>query len=379
MTYFFSRTLARRDRFRSPSDPNTFRQLAIGAGGFILEKAGEQAFNYISQKATEIYTNSTSAQQGVFIKQEKVPNWKSDVKQPSPKTPTASGAITNSYNVTNTTTTQGYYPYGHRPGQVYKYAMVNYRGRRRMAYRPRRVIPRRNKGYTSTRGFYRAAANKVSVEKKFVDQALGVSAFDDGDAWQPALFAPNNNYINGVQQGTGASERLGEQTTLRSIQLDLEIQPDSVNAPVDPSNFVPPTGMRIEIVLLQDKQCNGTIAAAANIFTFTSEAGSLINMSNRQRFKIMKRWTIMVNSDMAGTNTADTLVFQYPKSVLKYYGKMKMPIFQSGTEFTNATMRSNGISLWYKVNGGKWTSNIGTPQEVDVQMNIKSRVRYTDQ
>jgi len=97
--------------------------------------------------------------------------------------------------------------------------------------------------------------------------------------------------VNGLQPGTGASQRIGKKCTMKSIQLRM-----CIGAGIAGANVF--RGM-CRVMFIYDKQTNATAPTVAQILEATT-ADSPMNMDNRDRFTVLYDRQFAI--DQAGGN-----------------------------------------------------------------------------
>lgn len=202
----------------------------------------------------------------------------------------------------------------------------------------------------------------TTKEKKFLDTVLTHTPTND-NLWERAIDSLNN-----LPQGAGVSDRLGEKVTLTTIGLNFDVYVNGVLSTGDETD-----PKRVCIALVLDKQSNGTggTVVAGDIFENTQSASSFLNMENSHRFKVLRRWDVILNSHYLGATTGHEI--GYDSAMIKVHKKCKIPIMQSGATATLAAIKSNNISVWM------FSSSSG-PGGVhkNATMNGRARVRYVD-
>lgn len=264
-------------------------------------------------------------------------------------------------------------------------------GFRRRTFRKGRLTPRM-KGTYRTGGFYSKRANRVNIERKFLDyQGVNNVAFLQGDAsWNgvgmvPATATGTTLCFPTLAQGTGVSERLGQVVNVKSIQFDMDVFPVNeqikVEDPGDLSDISPPETIRVEVALIFNRQTNGAAGTNSEIFDDPGYVYSDMNLDNRKRFKVIRRWTLNymphVQSTTDGTGLTK-ITWVWDRKTIKMFKKMNVPIIQNGTGASVSTLRSNSFQLYWCVGGGAYTTPTTPVVYNTVQMNFSCRVRYTD-
>lgn len=123
-----------------------------------------------------------------------------------------------------------------------------------------------------------------SAELKFFDVNQAIVAI-------PAGLATNISTLNLVAQGTGPRDRVGRQFTVKSIDIKINLGAQwAIPAAVVPNVFS--WSYRVDLFL--DKQCNGALPLAADMYDTTIGAvaptNRFLNTSNEARFQLLKRW-----------------------------------------------------------------------------------------
>lgn len=189
--------------------------------------------------------------------------------------------------------------------------------------------------------------------------SLGEWKFLDLHASFSVSTTPALILVNGMQQGTSASTRVGSKIAIRSLEYRSYLQ--------SPSGTGDEQLCRIMFIL--DRQPNGAAPTAITDILVESTVTSPRNLANRKRFKIMwdKTYTI---GDPAGENVNTGC----PTSrFLKFYMKFRRPIvvdYNSGNAGTIADISTNSV---YMCTVG--TSIAGNGAAAGVYF---TRIRFTD-
>jgi len=192
------------------------------------------------------------------------------------------------------------------------------------SYKRPKVIP----GYTRTGGFYKFARGSRSgfkAEVKFFDTDLDF-LFDQ------TAEVPATGQLALIPQGDTQSTRDGRQATIKSLQLRAIM----TYAPA--ASTAGTTDCWLWLVL--DTQTNGAAAAITDVFTSNAAWDNMINLSNSDRFKILKKWKFHFQSQ-AGVSGA----YQQVTKPLEYYKKCNIPMQWSSTTGAITEIRSNNIFL----------------------------------
>jgi len=111
-----------------------------------------------------------------------------------------------------------------------------------------------------------------SVECKFFDLPLTVGTFGVGwtDISTQAFVSP----FSGIIQGTGPSQRVGRKIRVIGVVVRL---------------IALANGAPLAFDLVIDKQCNGTVATAAQVYLTPADPASFPNPFEETRFQYLKR------------------------------------------------------------------------------------------
>lgn len=126
-----------------------------------------------------------------------------------------------------------------------------------------------------------------SVECKFFDTNIAVNGVK-----QTWTQIDNLNVLAGIVQGTGASQRVGRKIKVVGIVIRYDFFYGVGSVCFD---------------LIRDKQCNGIVATATQIYSQPTSYGGLPNPFEESRFQFLKR-TELRNPAQALTNQAGTPV-----------------------------------------------------------------------
>jgi len=154
-------------------------------------------------------------------------------------------------------------------------------------------------------------------ELKYVDYTNTGTAFTDSG---------NIFIINGLQPGTGASQRIGKKVTMRSLLFRVSIAANAPGAIVFQGN--------VRALIVYDKQTNATAPTVANILEIASGV-SPMNMDNRDRFVVLMNKTVPI--DQSGGHQSGQM---------RFYKKLSLPvIFNNGAAGTVADITSGSVYM----------------------------------
>lgn len=180
-------------------------------------------------------------------------------------------------------------------------------------------------GYTRTSGYYGRYAGMGGRELKFFDTALGFTFDTTGEV-------PTTGQLVLIPQGVTESTRIGRKCVIKSITIRGGISSNISTATSSATTC--------HLFLVLDKQCNGAAANATDVLTSTSFSSALRNLSNSERFKIMKRWDVTLASQ-AGVQGA----FDNARRFINWTKKCNIPIEYSSTTGMITEIRSNNLFL----------------------------------
>jgi len=161
-----------------------------------------------------------------------------------------------------------------------------------------------------------------------------------------------------VAQGDGQNERIGHKICIKKAMFRLRV--NLLN-----QASATPTGATLRILIVLDKQCNGAVAAVADIITDADVYG-FNNLDNTDRFVILKdKWVTVNPMTFASTGPTNALNEKFVKINIP----LNIPINYNATASTGAlsTQRSNNILVCAASTSVNNVSLTGT-----------YRIRYTD-
>lgn len=226
-------------------------------------------------------------------------------------------------------------------------------------------ISRGSRGFVRTSGYYgrfrptfrRRRGLLNYPEKKFRDSGqLNIAVVNTG-----TLAVPS---INLVPVGTAQSEMIGRKIVIKRINIRMKVDLDGKDTVASPD-----TGEGVmRILLVQDKQCNGTGLSNTTDLLTTANIYSYMNLENSKRFKILKEWTEPMSSPIG----VETGTYFYGSNVhwINWSKRCNIPIdysVQGGGSRTIAEVKSNNIFI-FAISDSSNT----------MKVSILTRIRYTD-
>lgn len=174
--------------------------------------------------------------------------------------------------------------------------------RRRLS---RRQPMRRGAGLRPTyRGWnVRSLNRRAGPEWKYRDTSIGT---DTGYITQDASHEAFHPII-ALSQGAGPTQRLGEQVSVRSIQMNVAFECSATTADL------------VRIMLVLDRQPNSTLALISDVLS--TSGATTINCQSQRKLENRKRFKILLDKRIP------TSVSNYtPYVTRKYYLKFKKPV-----------------------------------------------------
>lgn len=172
-----------------------------------------------------------------------------------------------------------------------------------------------------------ASLRDVPPELKFFDTALAFNFDATGEV-------PATGQLTLIPQGDTESTRDGRIAYIKSIQ----IRGAAVYNAVSGGQTVSSSALYLALVL--DTQANGAAAAITDVFTSSAMQSNMLNLNNSQRFRIIKKWELPINS-MAGVSTNWGVV----TVLVNFYKRCNIKIDWSSTAGAISELRSNNLFL----------------------------------
>lgn len=161
--------------------------------------------------------------------------------------------------------------------------------------------------------------------------------------------------LNGVAQGTDYTNRIGRKIIMKSLLFRATLFPSTTASAV--------YGATLRVMLVYDCQTNATTPAITDFFAGGTYLEAM-NLTNRDRFKVIKDWIVPVE---AGVYTASSLTAGSPKNhCLKMFKKMSMDEIFGGTAATVGSIQTGGLFLVLIASAANWN------------IDYASRVRFID-
>jgi len=251
-----------------------------------------------------------------------------------------------------------YYEMGHGPSP-----QKRARARAALASYRKFTVPKKYQGYLRTGGFYgrynrfdQRVMRGLGVEKKFLDTACNDPSLDT--TWTQVATGSS---IHVIPQGTTGSTRIGRKVTLTDINLHGHAGSGSTN-----DVETAPVPIQVKVAVVLDRQANGAVPAATDIWTTSTSVNSFLNLANKGRFKILYMWNETLHPTAgAGAGDAEN-DWAGELKIINWSKKVKIPIEFDSTTGAITEVKSNNITIWTCA-----SSAVGS-------VTLTSRVRYTD-
>lgn len=259
--------------------------------------------------------------------------------------------------------------------RAYQAAMGHSSAYERSAKRFRAANNQRTGGYVGfTTGTNRGGRSCTPaggvVELKFLDSTTaGTQTPAAPNVWE-RISLSGNNTIHKLAQGTGENQRVGRKVRIKKILATVTVTMPKIAAAAAATAKLSAVDEG-RLCLVMDRQSNGTLAPALDIFEKNSFQ-SYRNLANQERFVVLWDKTIMCNNEnfqeFYDTGTA-ALGGAAPEYAVKTWKINKGTDYV--VEFTGATgasgeVTSNSIFWMFISKHGKF------------QVNLETRIRYCD-
>lgn len=186
-------------------------------------------------------------------------------------------------------------------------------------------------------------SNPVRAEHKFIDTIATIAI-----PFTNSTFA-GVGLLNGCQQGSDASNRIGRKICMTSILFRWSASLGSTST----------GGSPLRIVIVYDKQANGAAPVPLDIFQ-NNDFESNLNLNNRDRFLVLSdvyTQSMSANGEFATGG--------------KIYKKLNLEtVFNSGSAGTIGDITSGSIYAW--------VSQINTIGTANASFQVACRIRFTD-
>jgi len=198
--------------------------------------------------------------------------------------------------------------------------------------------------------------------------------------WGTAGASPTSGSLCVPPQGTGSGERIGRSIKLRTIRFKGTLAYGNW-APGSALPYYPATRVRVLVVL--DKQCNGTLAAGNDVLESGSSSLDVMfyahqNTSTLGRFKIlMDKHYVLQNPNFTSYNGSSVTNANSITVPIKFSWTPKVPLnihFNSGTSAAVTNLVDHNIFVLAGASCWPFDATYGIP--VDIQ--YRSRAYFMD-
>lgn len=221
-------------------------------------------------------------------------------------------------------------------------------GTMKLVYDPNRVRNARMRGRgRKYKKIFPKISNNVKRYVKTVVKNTGERKYIDYSVNGALPATHNYMLLNGLQQGTTPSQRVGRKVQMKSVELSGYVTESSSNQ-----------GW-FYMALIYDIDADGSAFTYQDVYTTAPTSGDIRNLNNSDRFKVIKRWKVYLN---ANSNERSK------NAPIDFYKKIDLPVeFNGGNAGTVADIQTGSLYLYYTSDDRATTSLI-----------LQTRVRYTD-
>lgn len=199
-----------------------------------------------------------------------------------------------------------------------------------------------------TGGFYGSYTKRGRAELKVIDVAATAITVTP---------AASLTLLNGCSAGTDYLNRIGRKIIMKSILIRGTINPAS--------GASRPIGDIVRAMVFWDLQANSVAPVLGDILQSTADVNSPMNLTNRDRFKIVQDKFIVMNPDTYTTGAptgGNPITRNY-----KLYKKCNQEVIFSGTGFTVGNIQTGSLFMLVISQGTSLTT-----------YTLTSRVRFED-
>lgn len=233
----------------------------------------------------------------------------------------------------------------------------------------------------------RSVMRFVAPEKKFFDVIYTAYTLAPGNPLiGPIMNEDLAGNTGGIIQGSGATQRIGSKIALESIQLKLVARtPCFILANMTTAAHVP-VNPQYRVVLIHDKQANGTVASVADIFSDDTSsiandgATQSRNLSNISRFSILYDKVHTLKRHFDGTTTS--MAFASTEKVININKKFKKPVvieYAVGSpDGIASVVRKHQFLLAVLPAATDFRGTLGTPTDRNLIVDGGCRLRFSD-
>ncbi|AGS36186.1 putative viral capsid [Circoviridae 4 LDMD-2013] len=192
-------------------------------------------------------------------------------------------------------------------------------------------------GHYRKSGYYGRYNRDTGTELKFLDTSID-------DAIVSTTLTVQTAGPNLIPQGTAEDERVGRKVVVKSIHWRYRCLLPSSTSQNDTSEV-------IRVMLLLDKQCNGSYPGASEILQTNNDWQSFNNLSNKDRFVTLYDKTIALNS-MGNGGNGTTNESNEVRHCEEFHKKVNIPINFDSTTGAVTEIASNNLVVALISEGG---------------------------
>lgn len=232
--------------------------------------------------------------------------------------------------------------YGAKKGWKGMYKTINWK--KTPIWRPRSTSRRpdvvmQDKPLPMYRPLNRRTGGFLGMEKKFQDSFKTSTPINN--AWTGGELDPAANCLYCPTKGTGPSNRDGDHTVIKQIQIRAFI---NFTVDQDSNDVVGPYAITLALVL--DKQCNGSAINAEDVFVDTSPKQlGFRNLQYTRRFVILRAQRIVLNPSTAFTDGANTGSVGGTGRLIEWTVNCNIPVDHVGDAGSVADISNNALHL----------------------------------
>lgn len=207
------------------------------------------------------------------------------------------------------------------------------------------------------------------------------------DNFRNDVPAPNGGTVillNGIGQGTDYYNRIGRKVMLKSLMIKGALTVEQTGTGL----AIPNASMSTRLAIVYDSQTNGTLPSYADIFQSVDSNGGVtnttfsgVNLNNRDRFKILKDWTVELRpnigqSTVAGVPTIGSMSIsagQHGTKNIKWYKKLNHEMIFGDTDDSIGSIQTGSLLLVLQSDSGLTIANSADPY-----LDMQCRIRFAD-
>lgn len=238
------------------------------------------------------------------------------------------------------------------------------------------VAARRNMAKKAKVGSYVAVQKRISVPAaRHQTRSPELKSVDVPYQLTHLSTTPTMNILNGIQNGAGFYNRIGNKVEMKSLEFRAQISLSDKNTT---------SGVDyIRFAIIYDAQPNGAYPTWADIFTSytdqgltSSDAFSFLNINNRERFKVFADWVFRSGFDGNVGLTAEVAEqLNTCQEATNFHRFIKLKRLVA-----NYKSSSNPAAVGDVATGSLLFVTLGSRPDLDANYNVQwsARLRYYD-